>query len=186
MMRVLVVFFFYLVLLIGPLVIPTVVFVATALPFTGVRAVKRLQTPAISHCMARVRMSQAGPLEDLGVGVLVIALGRWLDDVDGIIHYLVAALPPPKVILLTPITIVIATVTVIVAPIVAAVITTPIIAPVVGAAIWLVGARSPTNVILDLLVGLISMCPLLRHREKVLNRVRPFAEKFGPEGIMVA
>jgi hypothetical protein len=81
---------------------------------------------------------------------------------------------------------VIATVAVIVVPIVAAIVTTPIIAPVVGAAIWLVGAGSPANVLLDLLVGLISICPLLRHHEKVLNRVRPLAEKFGPESIMVA
>jgi hypothetical protein len=96
------------------------------------------------------------------------------------------ALSPPKIILPTPITIVIATVMVIVAPIVAAVVTTPIIVPVVGAAIWLVEARSPTNVLLDLLVCLISICPLLCHREKILNRVRPLAEKFGPESIMVA
>jgi hypothetical protein len=44
---------------------------------------------------------------------------------------------------------------------------------------------SPANVLLDLLVGLINICPLLRHREKVLNRVRPLAEKFGPKSIMV-
>jgi hypothetical protein len=36
-----------------------------------------------------------------------------------------------------------------------------------------------------LLVGLISIYPLLCHHEKVLNRVRPLAEKFGPESIMV-
>jgi hypothetical protein len=49
--RVLVTFFFGLVLLIRPLVISTVVlvtvFVTTALPFVGVRAVDGLQTPAI-------------------------------------------------------------------------------------------------------------------------------------------
>jgi hypothetical protein len=84
------------------------------------------------------------------------------------------------------ITIVIAVVTVIVAPIVAAVVMTSIIVPVVRATIWLVRARSLANVLLDLLVSLISVCPLLRHREKVLNRVRPLAEKFGPESIMVA
>jgi hypothetical protein len=43
MMRVLVTFLFGLVLLIGPLVVPTVIFVvvliAAALPFTGIRAV---------------------------------------------------------------------------------------------------------------------------------------------------
>jgi hypothetical protein len=132
--------------------------------------------------MARVRMSRAGPLKDLGVGVLVIAFGRWLDGIDDVIHYPVAALLPPKVVLLTPIMIIIVVVAVIVAPI----ITTPIIALVIGVAIWLVKARSPTNVLLDLLVGLMSICPLLRHREKVLNKVKPFAEKFGPEGVMVA
>jgi hypothetical protein len=131
-------------------------------------------------------MSHAGPLKDLGVGILIIALGCWLDGVDGVIHYSVAALLPPKVILLTPITIVIALVAVIVAPIVATVVTTLIIASVIRATIWLVGARSSANVLLDLLVGLINICPLLRHHEKVLNRVRPLAEKFGPEGIIVA
>jgi hypothetical protein len=70
--------------------------------------------------------------------------------------------------------------------VIAAVVTTSIIALVVRAAIWLVGVGSPANVLLDLLVGLINICPLLRHREKVLNRVRPLAEKFGPESIMVA
>jgi hypothetical protein len=136
--------------------------------------------------MARVWMSQAGPLKDLGVGILIIALGRWLDSVDGVIHYSVADLPPPKVVLPMMITIVIAAVTVIVTPIVVVVVTTPIIEPIVGAAIWLVGARSPANILLDLLVGLINICPLLRHREKVMNKVRPLAEKFGPESIMVA
>jgi hypothetical protein len=139
MMRVLVAFLLGLILLIGPLVVLAVVFVtilvAATLPFTSVRAVGRLQTGAISHCMTRVRMSRAGPLKDLGVGILIIALRRWLDGIDGIIHYSVVALPTPKVILLTPITIVIAAIAVIVAPIVAAVVTTPIIAPVIGAAI---------------------------------------------------
>jgi hypothetical protein len=136
--------------------------------------------------MARVRMSRAGPLKDLGVGIIIIVLGRWLDSVDGVIHYAVAALPPPKVILLTSMTIVIAVVTVIVALIVVTVVTTPIITPVIEAVIWLVGARSPANVLLDLLVGLINICPLLCHHEKVVNRVRPLAEKFGPKSIMVA
>jgi hypothetical protein len=135
--------------------------------------------------MARVLMSQARPLKDLGVGILIIALGHWLDSIDGAIHYSVAALPPPKVVLLTPVTIVIAAVAINVALIVTAVITTPIIVPVVGATIWLVGARSPANILLDMLVSLISICPLRRHREKVLNRVRPLVEKFGLESIMV-
>jgi hypothetical protein len=93
---------------------------------------------------------------------------------------------PPKIVLLTPITIVIVVVVVIVASIVTVVVTTPIIVSVVGTAIWLVEAGSPANVLLDLLVGLISICPLLHHHEKVLNRVRPLAKKFGLESIIVA
>jgi hypothetical protein len=131
-------------------------------------------------------MSRAGPLKDLGVGILISALGHWLDGIDSVIHYSIVALPSPKVILLTPVMIVIVAVTVIIALIITAVITMSIIAPIVGVAIWLVRARSPTNILLDLLVGLISICPLLCHREKVLNRVRPLAKKFGPESIMVA
>jgi hypothetical protein len=131
-------------------------------------------------------MSWAGPLKDLGVGILIIALGRWLDSVDDIIHYSVVPLPPPKVVLLTLVTIVIAAVTIIVALIIVTVVMTSIIASVIGVAIWLVGMRSPANVLLNLLVDLINICPLLRHREEVLNRVRPLAEKFGPESIMVA
>jgi hypothetical protein len=114
-------------------------------------------------------MSRAGTLKDLRIGILIVALGRWL---DGIVNWSLATLPPPKVVLLTPI--------------IAVVVTTPIIVPVVWAMILLVEAGSPANVFLDLLVGLISICPLLRHREKVLNRVRPLVEKFGPESIMVA
>jgi hypothetical protein len=116
--------------------------------------------------MARVWMSRARTLKDLGIGILIVALGRWLDDV---VNWSVAALPPPKVILSTPITIVIAAVAVVVAPIITMVVMMPIIAPVIWALILLVGAGSPANVFLDLLVGLISICPLLHHREKVLN-----------------
>jgi glycerol-3-phosphate acyltransferase PlsY len=94
-------------------------------------------------------------------------------------------LTPPKIVLLTPITIVIVVVVVIVASIITVVVMTPIIVPVIGTAIWLVEVGSPANILLDLLVGLISICTLLRHREKVLNRVRPLAKKFGPESIMV-
>jgi hypothetical protein len=36
-------------------------------------------------------------------------------------------------------------------------------------AILLVEAGNPTNVFLDLLVGLMSICPLLHHYKKVLN-----------------
>jgi hypothetical protein len=68
-----------------------------------------------------------------------------------------------------PITIVVATVAVVIASIIVAVVTAPIIALVVGAVILLVGSRSPTNVFLDLLVGLISVCSLLRHCEQVLD-----------------
>jgi hypothetical protein len=60
-------------------------------------------------------------------------------------------------------------VTVVIALIIAAIIRTPIIALIVWAAILLVRVGSPANVILDLLVGLISICPLLCHREKVLD-----------------
>jgi hypothetical protein len=35
--------------------------------------------------------------------------------------------------------------------------------------ILLVGLRSPANVFLDLLASLIRICPLLRHREQVLD-----------------
>jgi hypothetical protein len=33
----------------------------------------------------------------------------------------------------------------------------------------LIEAGSPSNIFLDLLVGLISICPLLCHHEKILN-----------------
>jgi hypothetical protein len=139
MTRVLVTFLFGLVLLMRPLVVPAIIFVAifvaATLPFMGIRAIDRLQTPAISHCMARVRMSRVGTLKDLGVGILIIALGHWFDCIDGIIHYSVAALPPPKIVLLTPITIIIAVVMVIIASIITVVVTMPIIAPVIRVAI---------------------------------------------------
>jgi hypothetical protein len=76
-------------------------------------------------------MSQAGTLKDLGIGILIIALGRWLDSVDGIINWSVMGLPPPKVILPMSIMIVVAAVMVVIAPIIMAVIATPIIVPVV-------------------------------------------------------
>jgi hypothetical protein len=165
MTRVLIAFLFGLVLLIRPLVVLAIIFVAifvaAALPFAGVQVVDRLQTLAIPHCMVGIWMNQTGTLKDLGIGILIVALGRWLDSVDGIVTWSVVALPPPKVILPTPITIVIAAVTVIIVPIIATVVTTPII----WAAILLVGARSLADIFLDLLVGLISICPLLHHRE---------------------
>jgi hypothetical protein len=80
MTRVLVTFFSGLVLLIRPLIVPAVVFVtvfvAAALPFAGVRAIDRLQTPAIPHCMVGIWMSQAGNLKDLGIGILIVVLWR--------------------------------------------------------------------------------------------------------------
>jgi hypothetical protein len=30
-------------------------------------------------------MSQAGTLKDLGIGILIVALGHWLDGVDGVV-----------------------------------------------------------------------------------------------------
>jgi hypothetical protein len=96
------------------------------------------------------------------------------------------ALSPPRVVLLTPITIVVAAVVVVVAPIIAVVVMTPIITPVIKTVILLVGARSPTNIFLDLLISLISICPLLCHREKVLDRFGPLAKKLGPKSTMVA
>jgi hypothetical protein len=57
-------------------------------------------------------------------------------------------LSPPKVILPTPISIVVAVITVVVAPIIVAIITAPIIAPVVGAAILSVGSRSLANILI--------------------------------------
>jgi hypothetical protein len=81
--------------------------------------------------MARVRMSRAGTLKDLGIGILIVALRCWLDGVDGIVNWSVVALLPPKVVLPMPIMIVIAAVTVVVVLIIAVVVTTPIIAPVI-------------------------------------------------------
>jgi hypothetical protein len=89
MTRVLVAFFFGLILLIKPLVVPAiifvVVFVTAALPFVGVRVVDGLQTPTVPHCMAEVWVSWAGTLKDLGVGILIVTLGPWLNGVDGIV-----------------------------------------------------------------------------------------------------
>jgi hypothetical protein len=50
---------------------------------------------------------------------------------------------------------------IIIVSIITTVVMVPIITPVVGAAILLVEARSLANVFLDLLVGLVSVCPLL-------------------------
>jgi hypothetical protein len=81
--------------------------------------------------MARVQMSRAGTLKDLGIGILIVALRRWLDGVDSVVSLSVAVLPPPKLVLPTLITIVVAAIAVVVAPIIVVVITTSIIVPVV-------------------------------------------------------
>jgi hypothetical protein len=114
-------------------------------------------------------VSRVGTLKDLGVGIFVVTLSPWLDGVDSVVSWSVVALPPPKVVLPTPIMIVITVVVVVIALIIAAVVTAPIIAPIVGAVILLVRARSPTNVFLNLLVGLVSVRPLLHHHEQVLD-----------------
>jgi hypothetical protein len=56
-------------------------------------------------------------------------------------------------------------VTVVIALIIVVVVVAPIITPVIGAVILLVELRSLANVFLDLLVDLVSVSPLLRHRE---------------------
>jgi hypothetical protein len=119
--------------------------------------------------MVGVQMNRVGTLKDLGVSILVVALGCWLDGVDGIISWSIAALPPPEVVLPMPITFIVVAVTV-VALIITTVVMTSIIAPVIEAVILLVRSRSLANVFLNLLVGLISICPLLRHREQVWTK----------------
>jgi hypothetical protein len=36
--------------------------------------------------MVGVWMSRAGTLKDLGIGIHIVALGRWLDGVDGVVN----------------------------------------------------------------------------------------------------
>jgi hypothetical protein len=36
--------------------------------------------------VARIRVSQIGTLEDLGVGIFIVMLGPWLDGVDDVVH----------------------------------------------------------------------------------------------------
>jgi hypothetical protein len=31
-------------------------------------------------------MSWVGTLKDLGIGILIVAFGRWLDSVDGVVN----------------------------------------------------------------------------------------------------
>jgi hypothetical protein len=137
--------------------------------------------------VVRIRVSRTGTLEDLGVGIFIVALGSWLDGVDGVVHWVVAVLSPPRVILLimTPVAVVIAAVTVIIAPIIATVIVAPLIMLIVVAAVQLVITRSSPGILLDLLVSLVSMCPLFCHHEKVLDRFRPLTEQLSPEGVMI-
>jgi hypothetical protein len=60
----------------------------------------------------------------------------------------------------TPVVVVIVAFVVIVMPIIAVVIVAPLIMPVIIAAILLVKMRSSPDILLDLLVGLISIYPL--------------------------
>jgi hypothetical protein len=138
--------------------------------------------------VSEIRVSQTGTLEDLGVGIFIVALGPWLDGIDGAIHWVVAALPPPCVILpiMTLVMVVIAAVVVIVALIIAAVIAAPLITPVIIAVVRLVRMRSSPNILLDLLVSVVSICPLFRHLEQVLDRFRPLMEELSPEDVMIA
>jgi hypothetical protein len=121
--------------------------------------------------VARIRVSQKGTLEDLGVDVFIVVLAPWLDGVDGVIDWAVAALPPPGVILpiMMLVTVVIAAVTIIVVLIIMVVVAALLITLVIVAAILLVGTRSSLDILLDLLVGLVSICPLFHHHEKVLD-----------------
>jgi hypothetical protein len=36
--------------------------------------------------MARVQINWAGTLKDLGIGILIVALGCWLDGVDSVVN----------------------------------------------------------------------------------------------------
>jgi hypothetical protein len=81
--------------------------------------------------MARVRMSWARTLKDLRIDILIITLGHCLDGIDGVINWLDAGLPPPKVVLPMPIMIIVAAVIVIVVPIITVVVVAPIITPVI-------------------------------------------------------
>jgi hypothetical protein len=138
--------------------------------------------------VARIRVSRTGILKDLGVGVFIVELAPWLDGVDGVVHWSVAALSPPGVILpiTTPVTVVIVAVTVIIVPIIVMVIMAPLITPVIVAAILLARMRSSPDILLDLLVGLGSIYPLFCHHEQVLDRFRPLTEQLSPEGVMIA
>jgi hypothetical protein len=81
----------------------------------------------------------------------------------------------------TPVAVVIAAIAVIVVPIIVA----PLITPVVVAAILLVRMRGSLDILLDLLVGLVSICPLFCHHE-ILDRFRPLMEQLSPKGVMIA
>jgi hypothetical protein len=108
--------------------------------------------------VVRIRVCQTGTLEDLAVGVFIVTLGPWLHGVDGVVHWAVAVLPPPRVVL--PIMMPIVVVTVAVTVIVALIIVAPLITLVIVAVVQLVRMRSSPNILLDLLVSLISICPL--------------------------
>jgi hypothetical protein len=136
--------------------------------------------------VAGIWVSRTGTLEDLGVGVFIVALAPWLDGIDGIVPWAVAALPPLVILpITTPVAVVIAAVIVIVVPIIAAIVAVPLVMPVVIAAILLVRTRSSPDILLDLLVGLISICPFFCHHEQVLDRFRPLTMQLSPKGVMI-
>jgi hypothetical protein len=138
--------------------------------------------------VAEIQVSWTGTLEYVGVGMFIITLGPCLDSVDGVVHWAVVALPPARVVLpiTTLVTVVIVAVVIIIAPIIMAVIVAPLITPVVVAVILLVGMRSSPDILLDLLVGLVSICPLFCHHEQVLDQFRPLTDQLSPEGVMIA
>jgi hypothetical protein len=82
--------------------------------------------------------------------------------------------------------VIIAVVTVTITPIIAVVIVAPLITPVVVAVILLVEMRGSPDILRDLLVGLVSICPLFHHHEQVLDRFRPLMEQLSPKGVMIA
>lgn len=89
------------------------------------------------------------------------------------------ALPSPEII--PPI---VAAVAVVVAPIIMAVVLVPFVTSVIVVVALLVRMRGLPDVCLDLLVSLISICPLLGHAEQILDRLKSLAEQLGSESVM--
>lgn len=83
-----------------------------------------------------------------------------------------------------PVGVVIAAVAVAVVPIIVAIVAALIITPVIVTAVLLVKAGGRPDILLDLLVGFIGVCPLFGHAQQVLDRLGPLAELFCPESIM--